>query len=162
MQTRVHALLGHFKTIFFTLVVALLLKTFVIEAFRIPSGSMENTLQIGDFILVSKLAYGLRTPQYLPLTNLRLSTVALPLFGSVQRGDVIVFEYPGNHAIEGEEQVNYIKRCVGLPRDTVRLVHGVVVVNGRMLTLPPYAKAREKHESWRWGARLIPGTRSLY
>lgn len=158
VQTKVQAFLAHFKAIFITLLVALLLKTFVIEAFRIPSGSMENTLQIGDFILVSKLAYGLRTPQHLPLTNLRLSSVALPLFGSVDRGDVIVFAYPGDHAIEGEEQVNYIKRCVGLPRDTVLLVRGTVVVNGKSLTLPPHAKAREENESWRWGARLIPGT----
>lgn len=150
-------LLDYLKTVLLTLVVALLLKTFVVEAYRIPSGSMENTLQIGDFLLVNKLAYGLRTPQYLPLTNLRLSTFAMPLFGRVHRGDVIVFEYPGEQAVKGEEQVNYIKRCIGLPRDTVRLSHAIVEVNGHAMTLPPHAKTREQYDLWHWGARVIPG-----
>ena len=71
------------KTILITLAVALTLKMFVIEAYRIPSGSMEKTLLIGDFLLVNKLAYGLRTPQHIPLTNVRVASLAIPLLTKV-------------------------------------------------------------------------------
>jgi signal peptidase I len=130
------------RTIFFTILVAFLLKTFVIEAFRIPSGSMENTLLVGDFLLVNKLAYGLKTPRYVPLTNLAVPSFSLPAFGSVKRGDVVVFEYPGKHVeADGKDPVYYIKRCIGLPGDTVRIHSGEVGVNGRDVLPPSHGRA---------------------
>jgi signal peptidase I len=134
------------KVVLVTLLIALLLKTFVIEAYRIPSGSMENTLLVGDFLIVNKLAYGLRTPGRLPLTNVAMPTFTLPLFGNVHRGDVVVFAYPGSlDQVRPKKEVNFVKRCVGLPGDTVRIVHGRVWVNGTPMELP--ASARDGY----WG-----------
>jgi signal peptidase I len=127
--------------LFVTIVVALFLKTFVVEAFRIPSGSMENTLLVGDFLLVNKLAYGLKTPRYIPMTTKAIPSIAVPVFSSVRRGDVLVFEYPGKRAeADGNGPVYFIKRCVGLPGDTIAIRSGQVTINGREVLLPVKAK----------------------
>jgi signal peptidase I len=135
-------LMGYAKTLLFTILVAFLLKTFVVEAFRIPSGSMENTLLVGDFLLVNKLAYGLKTPRYFPLTNLAIPSVTLPAFGTVHRGDVVVFEYPGKHVeADGPDPVYYIKRCIGIPGDTIRISQGQVFVDTREVLPPSHGKS---------------------
>lgn len=126
------------KIILITFFAAFLLKIFVVDAFRIPSTSMENTLQIGDFLLVNKLAYGLRTPHRIPLLGQTLPTFTFTLFQKIHRGDVVVFEYPGGRdEIRPSESVNYIKRCIGLPGDTVQIRSGQVYVNRNLLTFPP-------------------------
>ena len=118
------------KTILITVLAALLLKVFVLDAYRIPSTSMENTLQIGDFLLVNKLAYGLRTPRHLPLVARTIPSFTLPFFQNIHRGDVIVFEFPGGmNEMRSPENVNYIKRCIGLPGDTLEIHSGLVYVN---------------------------------
>ncbi len=158
-NVRWRRVLDYIKTILFTLLIALMLKTFVVEAFRIPSGSMENTLLVGDFLLVNKLAYGLRTPRYVPLTNVAIPSIALPALKSVQRGDVIVFEFPGERSRrENQESVNYIKRCIALPGDTLEILTGRVFVNGRELTVPANAKATNGFKSphWQRSYRLFP------
>jgi signal peptidase I len=150
------------KTLMFTIFVAFILKLFVIEAFRIPSGSMENTLLIGDFLLVNKLAYGLRTPRYAPFTNLSIPSVALPLMGSIRRGDVVVFEFPGTNSRENSVGPEYyIKRCIGLPGDTINIRLGYVMVNGREVLLPSHAKSSVisggmQFETMQAGERLRP------
>ncbi|MBF8294309.1 MAG: Signal peptidase [Bacteroidetes bacterium] len=142
---------SYVKTLLFTVLVAFLLKTFVVEAFRIPSGSMENTLLVGDFLLVNKTAYGLKTPRYIPLTNLAISSFTLPAFGTVRRGDVVVFEYPGRHSdAEGNDPTYYIKRCVGIPGDTVVIRSGQVIVDGRDVLPPSHAKSSYAGRA-RWG-----------
>jgi len=156
-ETDVHAVppLGHraksfARTILFTILVAFLLKTFVVEAFRIPSGSMENTLLVGDFLLVNKMAYGLKTPRYFPLTNLAVPSLTLPAFGSVKRGDVVVFEYPGKRVeSDGNEPVYYIKRCIGIPGDTIAIRSGEVSVNRRGVLPPSFGKSSYAGQSRR-------------
>lgn len=149
----------YLKTAFVTVFVALFLKTFVVEAFRIPSGSMENTLLVGDFLLVNKIVYGLRTPRYVPLTNVAIPSISLPLFGNVDRGDVVVFEFPSEREqVLNAESVNYIKRCIGLPGDTVEIFTGRVFVNGKELTLPKHAKSSVgvSRPHWQSGYRMFP------
>jgi signal peptidase I len=127
------------KTILITMLAALVLKLFVIDAYRIPSTSMENTLQIGDFLLVNKLAYGLHTPSHIPFTSTSFSSLTLPLFRSIHRGDVVVFEFPGNkNEVTPSESVYYIKRCIGLPGDTVEIRSGKVLVNGIEINFPSH------------------------
>lgn len=124
------------KTVLVTLVVALMIKLFVVEAFRIPSGSMENTLQVGDFLLVNKLAYGIRTPRQIPFTNISIPVLQIP-FSDVRYGDIVVFEFPGLPGMETSGyDVNYVKRCIGLPGDTVELRRSRVFVNGREMLFP--------------------------
>lgn len=101
--------------LFPVIAVVFLLRSFLFEPFRIPSGSMLPTLHIGDFILVNKFDYGIR----LPVTNTKIVPV-----GSPERGDVVVFKYPM------DTQVDYIKRVVGLPGDTVEYRDKVLYVNG--------------------------------
>ena len=94
----------------------LALRSFVFEPFRIPSDSMMPTLEEGDFLVVNKYVYGLR----LPVLNIKVLAFSEP-----QRGDVVVFHYPPNPA------VNYIKRVAGLPGDTVRVRDDQLIINGQ-------------------------------
>ncbi len=125
----------------FAIIAALLLKTFVVEAYRIPTGSMENTLLVGDFLLVNKFIYGSKSPQYLPFTDLSIPYFQLPPLERPHRGDVVVFEWPGDRdQVKPPEPVNYIKRCIGTPGDTVQVIDRVVYVNGKLVPYPAGVK----------------------
>jgi signal peptidase I len=101
---------------FFPVIAAVfVLRSFVVEPFRIPSGSMIPTLRIGDFILVNRFAYGLRCP---------VGDCKLLALGEPKHGDVVVFRYPV------DPRQDFIKRVIGLPGDTVRYVDKVLTVNG--------------------------------
>ncbi len=95
-------------------VVALFIRQFVVEAFKIPSGSMIPTLRIGDHLLVNKFVYG---PRF-PFTDTRIFSGKEP-----KRGDIIVFKYPEN------ESKNFIKRVVGLPGDKIEIKNGILFIN---------------------------------
>ncbi len=95
--------------------VFLLLRTFLVEAFKIPSGSMERTLLVGDFLLVNKWLYGAEVP----FTSRRLPAVRAP-----KRGDIVVFEWPS------DPSKNFVKRLVGLPGDTLAMRGGALLRNG--------------------------------
>ncbi|WP_179402530.1 signal peptidase I [Burkholderia guangdongensis] len=108
---------------FFPVILAVfVVRSFVVEPFKIPSGSMVPTLLVGDFILVNKFEYGLR----LPLTNTKL-TQGRPL----ERGDVVVFRYPK------DESVDYIKRVIGLPGDTIAYQDKQLTINGQPVAETP-------------------------
>ncbi|MBN1103909.1 MAG: signal peptidase I [Deltaproteobacteria bacterium] len=96
---------------------ALFIRTFVVQAFKIPSGSMEPTLQIGDHILVNKFIYGIK----IPFTGKTL----VPL-GQPERGDVIVFIYPVDRTKD------FIKRVIGVPGDRLEIIQGKTYVNGKI------------------------------
>jgi len=120
---------------------ALLLKVFVVEAFRIPSASMEGTLLEGDFLFVNKFIYGIKSPKYVPFTNVRIPYFRLPPFRHPTPGDVIVFEYPGDRDdVKPREVVNYIKRCIATGGDTVDVVNKVVYVNGQRVADPEHVR----------------------
>ncbi len=109
------------KSIAFALVVWLFLRTFLIEAFRIPSGSMENTLLIGDFLFVNKMLYGAEVP----FIHKRLPAVREP-----RRDDVVVFD-----SVE-EEDLKVVKRLVGMPGDTLSMEGGALYRNGSQIEEP--------------------------
>ncbi|MGB9663706.1 MAG: signal peptidase I [Ignavibacteria bacterium] len=133
--------LDNLRNLFWAAVAALILKTFVIEAYTIPTGSMEDTLLPGDFLLVTKFTLGATTPRNIPFTNVALPYYQFPKLKKVKRGDIIVFEYPGDRdELRHEEIMNYIKRCVGLPGDTITIVDKVLYVNGELFPPPPKMK----------------------
>jgi len=104
------------RSFFPIILVVLLVRSFVVEPFRIPSGSMMPTLLVGDFILVNKFSYGIR----LPVLNSKILDTGEP-----QRGDVIVFRYPEN------PQIDYIKRVIGVPGDHIAYRNKVLYINGQ-------------------------------
>lgn len=104
------------KSFFPVLAIVFILRGFIVEPFRIPSGSMLPSLYIGDFILVNKFAYGIR----LPVWNKKIIETGKP-----ERGDVVVFRYPRDPSLD------YIKRIVGLPGDHVAYYNKVLYVNGK-------------------------------
>lgn len=112
------------EAVLIALLAALLLRAFVVQAFRIPTGSMKDTLHIGDFLLVNKFIYGVRTPDRLPLVDAEIPFMRLPSFKAPTRGDVVVFKFPEN------TELDYIKRCIAVGGDTVDVIGNRVFLNG--------------------------------
>ena len=123
------------RSFFPVLAIVLVLRSFLVEPFQIPSGSMLPTLEVGDFILVNKYAYGLR----LPVSGTKILSI-----GDPERGDVMVFRYPE------DESTNYIQRVVGVPGDRIRYRNKELFINGEPVSsrfvanLPPYEMLEEQ------------------
>jgi signal peptidase I len=113
------------------LILALMIKTSVVEAYKIPSGSMEETLLIGDFLLANKFIYGSRLP--IPFTDIHLPALREP-----KAGDIVIFKYPQ------DQKVNYIKRCVAVAGDTVLIRNKVLYVNGKIFPDPLKSKFTDR------------------
>jgi signal peptidase I len=107
------------KNLLFAAVAALLIKSFLIETSRVPTGSMEKTILVGDFLFVNKFIYGSSSPRNIPFTNVALPFFTLPALTEPEKGDIVVFEYPGDRdELFAREISNYVKRCVAVPGDT--------------------------------------------
>ena len=119
------------EALFVALALALFIRTFFVQAFKIPSGSMLETLQIGDHLLVNKLLYGLRIPVY----GTRLGTFFKP-----EHGDVIVFVYPE------DREKDFIKRVIGIPGDEIQIRNKKLLRNGQPVGEEPYARYSEPAE----------------
>jgi signal peptidase I len=130
----------YFESIVITAIIALFATTFVVQAFKIPTGSMESNLLIGDHLLVNKFVYGLHSG---------LLARILP-FKELKRGDVIVFKYPQS------PEVAYVKRLIGLPGEKVEMVGRTVYINGQPLKedYTQYIDAGSAYE--RYGPFQVP------
>src|SRR5476651_1382378 len=144
--------------IVFAVIAATLIRTFFIEAYVIPTPSMERSLLVGDFLFVSKVNYGARTPMTpiafpfahhtMPLIGtkaywdgIELNYHRLPGLSDVKKGDVVVFNYPmeadSPFFRPVDKRENYIKRCVGIAGDTILLADARVYINGKAAPNPP-------------------------
>src|SRR5881409_2601707 len=121
-------LIGWAKSLAAAVLIWIVLRSYVIEAFRIPSGSMENTLLIGDFLFVNKAAYGGELE--IPLTGLRF--LRLPGYAEPQRGTVVIFR----SVEDSTPNLDIVKRVIGAPGDTLQMVHDTVVRDGQRLDEP--------------------------
>jgi len=119
------------ESIFVALIIFLLIRTFAFQAFRIPTGSMENTLLPGDFLFINKFAYGARVP----MTNVRL-----PGYSHPKRTDILVFEFPQ------DRKQDYIKRCVAVAGETVEVRQKQLFING-VPQNEPYVVHKDPHIS---------------
>jgi signal peptidase I len=137
-----------FKELGIVLGAFLVLNSFVLASFEVPTGSMENEIMTGDFLLVNKFVFGGTTPRTIPFTNTKIPAFKLPALWHVERGDIIVFIFPGyRHETEAAEFAYYLKRCMALAGDTLQVINKVVYVNGQPAPVPrnvkfgtPYAK----------------------
>jgi signal peptidase I len=111
------------ESILVAFLLAMVIRTFIVQAFKIPSGSMRPTLIEGDLILVNKFIYGAK----IPFTDLRLPAVRQP-----QRGDIIVFIYPEDN------KKDFIKRLIGFPQETIEIKNGSVYINDKPLLDPVF------------------------
>ena len=124
------------EALIIALILALLIRTFIIQAFKIPTGSMEPTLLVGDHLLVSKFSYSMHVPNEVPFTSIQLFP-DYHFFSSVpKRGDIVVFKFPF------EQEKDYIKRVVGLPGETIQVIRQNVYINDKLLK-EPYAHHTE-------------------
>ncbi len=145
--------------ILFAVVAATIIRWLFLEAYTIPTPSMERSLLVGDFLFVSKLHYGARTPAtplQIPLTHqkiwgtdipsyldwIQLPQYRLPGISEVKRNDVVVFNWPVDFSYPVDLKTNYIKRCVGLPGDTLQVKDMVVYINGEAQPQPEGAQFR--------------------
>ena len=145
------------KSILVAFLLFIFVRTFIVEAFQIPTASMENTLLVGDFLLVNKMVYGAEIPG----TNL-----SLPSFDEPDRGDVVVFEPPPQAG--QPPRTNYVKRIVGVPGDTLRMVDGHLLLNGDAMP-EPYVKhagrardIRSPQFRWQFDFLVRDGLRGPY
>lgn len=115
------------RTVVYAVLIAVVVRTFAIEPFNIPSGSMIPTLLIGDYLFVSKYSYGYSKHSF-PFS---MGFFTGRIFGHPpNRGDVAVFKYPGDQG-QGFNRTDYIKRIVGLPGDRIKMVNGILHINGK-------------------------------
>lgn len=138
----------------FAAIAATLIRTFLMEAFTIPTSSMEKSLLIGDFLFVSKVNYGPRIPNTpvafpfvhhtMPLTDstpsysriIEWPYMRLPGFQKIKNNDVVVFNYPMEDWRPTDKKENYIKRCVGIAGDVLEVKEGILFVNGKQAEMP--------------------------
>jgi len=145
--------------IVFAVIAATIIRWLFLEAFTIPTPSMEKSLLVGDFLFVSKIHYGPRTPKtplQVPLTHqkiwgtdvpsyvdwIQLPQFRLPGLAKIKRNDVVVFNYPPEHQYPTDLKTNYIKRCVALPGDVIHIEDLQVQINDKPLENPPQMQFR--------------------
>lgn len=128
------------KILFWSLVLWLLIRLLLFQGFKVPTASMRNTFQEGDYVVVNKMVYGARLP-ITPLSihiggkNYFLDLLQLPYwripgYSSVKRNDILVFNLPTEYTLPVDERKNYVKRCIGLPGETIAIQDGKVFING--------------------------------
>ncbi|MBT5267829.1 MAG: signal peptidase I [Candidatus Marinimicrobia bacterium] len=139
-----------FRGFMHIIVSVLILRATVIEAYNVPTGSMETTIKIGDFILGNKFIYGIRTPDWIgiPWTNYGFSVpyYRLPGFEQPKTGDVVIFRYPndkwpGLQIGPHDPSLNYIKRCIAGPGQSLEIIEKDVFIDGVQFDLPEHGRA---------------------
>ncbi len=132
------SLIETLKSLGFALVAVIILNSFVLASFQVPTGSMENTVMAGDFLFVNKFIYGGTTPPTIPLLGILFGKeietpyFRVPGFRSPEKGDVIVFIFPGyREEVKASVFQYYLKRCVATAGDTLKIVDKQVYINGK-------------------------------
>ncbi len=137
-ETQLQKIIKFLRGLLFAVIAALLIKSTVLETSRIPTGSMEKTILVGDFLFVNRVVYGLSSPRNIPFTSIELPYFTIPI-GDPERYDIVVFEYPGDRdELKHKELLTYVKRLIGMPGDTIEIKDQVVFINGKEAWIPPH------------------------
>ena len=125
------------RLILYLIILAFLLKAFVLDAFRIPTSSMADTLYPGDFIIVNIAAYNFSTPRQIPFLGLPIPSLNIFSTGETEINDLIVFKFPAiNSGDAVYKNFNLIKRIIALPGDTLQIMNKKIFINDKEITLP--------------------------
>ena len=153
-ETFAEKIIEFFRQLFWAAIAAFFIITFIVQNTRIPTGSMQDTILVGDFVLVNKFIFGSSSPKYIPFTEIEIPFFRLPAFKDPKPKDIVVFEFPGDkdQLFASERGVNYVKRCIGTPGDTIEVRDKVVFVNGKEFWRPPFIK----YYKGRYGSFLKP------
>lgn len=139
-ETTAEKIISWVKTIVWAIVVVMIINGLALASFVVPTGSMENTVMTGDFLFVNKFIYGPTTPQVVPFLNIPLPFYKFPAPKDPEKGDVIVFIFPGyRDEVESSEFQYYLKRCVATAGDTIQIINNIVYINGERQPFPPNA-----------------------
>lgn len=148
----IHPKLQSLLSLLGTLIVVLFIQSFFIQGYGTPTGSMEKTILVGDKMFFNQFLYGGSTPRGIPFTEIKFPYWKLPSIREPRRGDVVNFDFPGNRdEIEPSQKVQYLKRLVGEPGDTILIINKVLYVNGKEFPKPkgqnfikPFIDPRDK------------------
>ena len=127
-----------FKIIIILVIVALTIKSSLIEIYVVPTGSMEDEILVGDLMIGNKFTYGMRTPNWIGIPYTRIGfyipSLRLPKFKNIENDDVAMFEFPR------DPFQKYVKRCIGIASDTIKIKRGDIYINDNKMNFPPKAK----------------------
>ena len=154
-QTFAEVAVSWIKTILGAIVVVMIINGLAVASFVVPTGSMENTVMTGDFLFVNKFIYGPSTPQVVPFLNVPLPFFRFPALRNPEKGDVIVFIFPGNRdEVKATEFQYYLKRCVAVAGDTLQVKGKQLYVNNKEVKIAPhgiYDLSVPVNSSDKWG-----------
>ncbi len=139
-QSKNQVVKDYVKSIFFAVFLAILIRATLVQAYHIPSGSMEDTLLIGDYVLGDKLTFGTQIPDRLPILNLKLPSFRLPGFRNPRPGDLVIGEFPGDPSRD------FIKRCIAVEGQTIEIKNKVIYVDGELFPDAPGVKFVDPRE----------------
>ena len=126
------------RVLMILVIIAFTVKTSVAEIYVVPTGSMENTILVGDMLFGNKFIYGMKTPTWLGIPYTRrgfdIPWVRLPKFKKVENGDVVIFEFPR------DPFQKYVKRCIGIPADSIAIDSGQIYINDVLMEFPKEGK----------------------
>ena len=121
------------KVLIILIIIAFTVKSSLIEIYVVPTGSMENEILVGDLLIGNKFTYGMRTPDWIGIPYTRFGfyvpSIRLPKFKNIENGDVAMFEYPR------DPFQKYVKRCIGIPEDTIEISDGAIYINNKFLNI---------------------------
>ena len=141
------------KTVILVVLLVVLIRSILVQAYHIPSGSMEDTLFEGDYVIGDKLTYGTQIPDRFPLLNVKLPSFYMPGFSSPEPGDLVIFEFPQ------DPSKDFIKRCVAVSGQVIEMKDQQLFVDGVVFSEPSGVKYTTKRRSQRrdnWGPETIP------
>tara|TARA_B100000614_G_scaffold15754_1_gene13132 strand:+ start:2015 stop:3019 length:1005 start_codon:yes stop_codon:yes gene_type:complete len=136
MNNKMKKTINEMKSLFLLIVIILTIKVTIFEMYIVPTGSMENTIMTGDFLVGNRFVYGMRTPDRIGIMDLAvdLPSIKLPSFKEPKRGDVIIFKFPR------DVRQKYVKRCVAEPGDILEIKDKVIYINNERYDLPENGK----------------------
>lgn len=130
----------YIKDLLVTLIMVVFIQSFFIQGYGTPTGSMENTILVGDKMFFNQFIYGASTPRTIPFTDIKIPYFSVPPVRDPKRGDIVNFEFPGmRDEVKSPTYVQYLKRLIGEPGDTIQIINKVLYINGIVYPNPEYS-----------------------